>query len=55
MTVETTSGAGNGIQLWDAGAGRLRVLDSAESIYRGLAWREKADDIAVLRQRKDDG
>ena len=37
---------GNGIQLFDARTGSLRVLDSSPAIYSGLAWREDTDDLA---------
>ncbi len=30
-----------------------RVLDSSPSLYRMLAWREKSEDLAVLRSRTD--
>ncbi len=53
FTVRATGGAGNGVQLWDAATGALRALDASASIYRGLAWREDADDLAVLRTRTD--
>ena len=53
MTVATESGSGNGVQLYDAATGAVRVLDSSTSIYRGLAWREDANDLTVLRARND--
>ena len=53
ITVETDGGAGNAVQLLDASTGTLRVLDSSPSIYRMLAWREKGEDLAVLRTRTD--
>ena len=49
VAVETEGGAGNGVQLYDAATGALRALDASPSLYRGLAWRRKADDLAVLR------
>jgi dipeptidyl aminopeptidase/acylaminoacyl peptidase len=51
IAVETESNNGNAVQLFDAATGTLRVLDSSSSLYRGLAWREKARDLAVLRSR----
>ncbi|HEX9895192.1 MAG TPA: prolyl oligopeptidase family serine peptidase [Gemmatimonadales bacterium] len=48
FTVETESGAGNGVQLLD-GNGRLRTLHSSTDRYRALAWRKDGDDLAVLR------
>lgn len=46
--------AGNGVQLFDAEAGTLRVLDSSSSIYSGLAWRKKSADLAVMKSITDD-
>jgi dienelactone hydrolase len=48
-----TEGASNAVQLYDAATGRLRVLESSPQRYRGLAWRERSDDLAVLRTRTD--
>ena len=53
FTVETDGGAGNGVQLYDAGTGAMRVLDSSPVVYRMLAWREKSEDLAVLRARAE--
>jgi len=53
FTVETEGGAGNAVQLYDASAGTVRVLDSSPSLYRMLAWREKSEDVAVLRSRAE--
>ncbi len=53
FTVETEGGAGNGVQVYDANTGTTRVLDSSPSLYRMLAWREKSEDLAVLRSRID--
>lgn len=55
LTVRTESGSGNGVQLYDAATGALRVLDSSSSLYRAPAWRDHADDLAVLRSRIDPG
>ncbi len=54
MTIATASGTGNGVQLYDAAGGSLRVLDSGDATFRRLAWREKSDDLAVLRAAEDD-
>jgi dipeptidyl aminopeptidase/acylaminoacyl peptidase len=53
FTVETDGGAGNAVQLYDASTGTVRVLDSSPSLYRMLAWREKSEDLAVLRSRTE--
>jgi dipeptidyl aminopeptidase/acylaminoacyl peptidase len=55
MAMETESGAGNGVQLYDASAGTLRLLDSSNEKYRGLTWREEMDELAVLRTRPEEG
>jgi len=46
--------AGNGVQLFDAASGVLRVLDSSPSIYKGLAWRKNAANLAVFRTKTDE-
>jgi len=53
FTLETEAGAGNAVQLYDAATGALRVLDSSPSLYRMLAWRERSEDLAVLRSRAE--
>jgi dienelactone hydrolase len=55
MAMETETGEGNGVQLYDAATGVLRLLDSSASRYRALAWREGADDLAALRTHADEG
>ena len=54
MTIETESENGNGVYLYDPVTGRLVVLSSSESVYRGLSWREDSGDLAVLRSRSDE-
>jgi dipeptidyl aminopeptidase/acylaminoacyl peptidase len=49
LLLATGSQDGNGVQLYDAANGRLRVLDGSSSSYRSLVWREDAADLAVLR------
>ena len=51
FTLETDGGAGNAIQVLDATSNTIRVLESSPSLYRGLSWRPKAEDLAVLRTR----
>jgi dipeptidyl aminopeptidase/acylaminoacyl peptidase len=53
FAVETEGAAGNGVQLYDASTGTTRILDSSPSLYRMLAWREKSEDLAVLRSRTE--
>jgi dipeptidyl aminopeptidase/acylaminoacyl peptidase len=49
LTIDTDGGVGNGVQLYDAGAGTVRALESSQSQYRGLSWRPRSSDLAVLR------
>jgi dipeptidyl aminopeptidase/acylaminoacyl peptidase len=53
LTIDTDGGVGNGVQLYDAVSGVMRVLESSTSQYRGLAWRPKSTDLAVLRTNVD--
>ncbi|HEX2168503.1 MAG TPA: prolyl oligopeptidase family serine peptidase, partial [Longimicrobiales bacterium] len=53
LTLHTESGTGNAVQLYDGPSGALRVLDSSSYRYDGLAWRDDARDIAVLRSMPD--
>ncbi len=55
LTIETEGGTGNAVQVYDAVAQVVRVLESSSSSYRGLAWREKSEDLAVLRTVADPG
>ncbi len=54
MTVATESGGGNGIQLYDAAAGTLMVLDSGDATFTEPTWRQDAADLAVLRSVEDE-
>ena len=57
VAIETDDGLGNGVQLYDAATGSLRVLDSAPeagATFRGLAWRDTAADLAFLRSIDDE-
>ena len=55
LTIETEGGAGNAVQVYDAMTQTVRVLESSPSIYRGLAWRKKNEDLAALRTVADKG
>jgi dipeptidyl aminopeptidase/acylaminoacyl peptidase len=55
MLVDTERKSGNGVLLYDPATGVLRTLDSSTSSYKGLSWKEKDDDLAVLRTREDEG
>ena len=52
MVVATGTDLGNGVQVYDAGAGTLRSADASGARYRALAWRDDSADLAVLRSRE---
>ena len=54
MIIDAESRAGNGVQLYDPISGTLRTLDSKDTRYTRLTWRDDEDDLAVLRVRGDD-
>ena len=54
MAISSEDKTGNGVQLFDAETGTLRVLDSSSSIYSGLAWRKKSADLALLKSITDE-
>ncbi|MDX1675516.1 MAG: hypothetical protein R3314_12035, partial [Longimicrobiales bacterium] len=54
MTVDAADNAGNGVRVWDADDGAIRVLDSRPADYSELRWRDDAPDLVVLRAREDD-
>jgi dipeptidyl aminopeptidase/acylaminoacyl peptidase len=49
MVIDAENRAGNGIRLYDARTGVVRTLESDTAEYTGLAWRQDAADLAVLR------
>ncbi len=50
LTIDTEGGVGNAVELYDPAVGALQVLESAPaSQYRGLSWRARSSDLAVLR------
>ncbi len=55
LTIETEGGTGNAVQVYDAMTQVVRVVESSGAIYRGLAWRKKSEDLAVLRTVSDKG
>ena len=54
MTISAAEHAGNGVQVYDATAGTVRVLESATAQFLGLAWRRDAADLLVMRAKTDD-
>jgi dipeptidyl aminopeptidase/acylaminoacyl peptidase len=55
MVISAEGKTGNGVHLFNAQTSELRVLESSNSVYRQLVWRDDAADLAVLRARNDDG
>jgi dipeptidyl aminopeptidase/acylaminoacyl peptidase len=53
MTVAAAGRAGNGVRIWNPATGVLRVLDSADADYSGLAWRPESSDLVALRAAED--
>jgi dipeptidyl aminopeptidase/acylaminoacyl peptidase len=53
LTVDTDGGVGNSVQLYEATTSVIRVLESSTAQYRGLAWRSKSADLAVLATKID--
>jgi dipeptidyl aminopeptidase/acylaminoacyl peptidase len=51
VTIATGADGGNGVQVLDAATGRLQSLDASASVYRQLAWRKNAADLAALRSQ----
>lgn len=54
MTINAADQAGNGVHLYNASTGALRVLDSANAGYIGLAWRRESSDLLVMRSKADE-
>ncbi len=54
FAISSPDKTGNGIQVFDTATGTLRVLDSSNENYSGLAWRKDAADLAALRSKADD-
>lgn len=53
LTVLPEGGMGASLQLFDGAIGTTRVLESATGVFRGLSWRAKSTDLAVLRTIAD--
>ncbi len=54
MVIDADDQVGNGVRLYDPESGRIQSLDTDTVHYRGLAWREDAADLAVLKTFTDD-
>ena len=49
MIVETKDSIANGIQLYDASTGILKVLDQSTHIYSHLQWGEESDYLFAIK------
>jgi dipeptidyl aminopeptidase/acylaminoacyl peptidase len=54
MVISADGQAGNGVHIFNAGTGRLRVLHADAADYSGLTWRDDSADLVVLRSKTDD-
>jgi dipeptidyl aminopeptidase/acylaminoacyl peptidase len=53
--IDAQDKAGNGIELRNMSTGSTQSLDSAQAVYRGLAWTQKGDALSVVRGADDKG
>src|SRR5580658_531000 len=53
--IDAQDKAGNGIALRNMSTGSTQPLDSAQAVYRGLAWTQKGDALAAVRGAEDKG
>ena len=51
MVIDAEARAGNGVRLYAPAAGTMRTLASDTATFSGLAWRKRADDLAVFKAR----
>ncbi|MGH7503560.1 MAG: alpha/beta hydrolase family protein [Longimicrobiales bacterium] len=54
FTIGAETKAGNGLKTYDPETGVLKTLESDTAAYKGLTWREDADDLAVFRVRTEE-
>ncbi len=54
MIISAAERAGNGVHLYNAATGVLRVLESATAQFLGLSWRRDAADLLVMRGKPDE-
>lgn len=53
MIIGAENRVGNGVQLFDAAASTLKVLDSGNASFSNLTWRKDSSDLAALRSKRD--
>lgn len=54
-TLKTAWGSANGVVLFDPEAGTLRTLESSDSEYVSLSWRDESTQLGVLRAVEREG
>ena len=54
LVIDADGKAGNGVQLFNAENGTIKVLDSKSTNYTGLKWRKESSDLAVFRSDKNE-
>ena len=54
MTIDADNKINNGVKLYDPVTGRVRQLDSDETTYRHLRWRDESADLVVLKTYGDE-
>ena len=54
LVISADGRVGNGVHLYDAATGILRVLDSSAADYSSLVWRDDSSDLVVLRSKTDE-
>ena len=53
LAITNDGNAGNSLSLFDGASGVARVLQASPSVYRGLSWRPKSDDLVALSSVTD--
>jgi dipeptidyl aminopeptidase/acylaminoacyl peptidase len=51
--IDANEKSGNGVQVRSMTTGAVLPLDSSKALYKGLAWNEKGDALAVVRGVED--
>jgi dipeptidyl aminopeptidase/acylaminoacyl peptidase len=53
LIISASGMEGNGVHLFDPASGQLKVLDSENTSYEGLTWREDGADLALFKATPD--
>jgi hypothetical protein len=49
FTIDAETKAGNGLKTYDPASGVMKTLESDTTTYKGLTWRDDADELAAFR------